>query len=109
MKQSKSLSDKEMARIFKALSNPQRLELFRMIYHGFDVQPKKRSKKSSKCCGIERAFTAACECFNLARSTISHHFKELQNAGLITCERRGQSFYCEVNPKALEAVKAFMD
>jgi DNA-binding transcriptional ArsR family regulator len=80
-----------------------------MIYHGFDVQPKKRSKKNSRSCGIERAFTAAYDCFSLARSTIAHHFKELQNADLIHCERRGQSFYCEVYPKALEAMKQFMD
>ena len=29
--------------------------------------------------------------FNISLSTISHHMKELRNAGLIRCERKGQT------------------
>ncbi len=107
MKQSKSKRELDLAQVFKALSNPQRLKLFQMIYTGFKG-PYNEKKKKRPCCGIEKAFTAACQCMGLSRSTISHHFKELQNAGLIHCERRGQSFYCEINPKAIAAVQGFM-
>jgi len=29
--------------------------------------------------------------FDISLSTISHHIKELRSAGLITCERQGQT------------------
>lgn len=71
-----------------------------------------RIAKEGACCpvrdGIERAFTKMCDSINLSRSTISHHFKELQSAGLITCEREGQNFRCRVNQETIDAIKAFL-
>jgi len=102
------MKQSDMVKIFKALSSEQRLNLFTLIYDGFETFDEPESKRKGCCPGIERAFSRACEYLNLSRSTISHHFKELQNAGLIRCERRGQSFYCEVNEEAVEAVRAFL-
>jgi len=99
----KQLNNKQYARMFKALSNEQRLKLFLMIYN--------HCKKGEKCDGLkgmERAFTKACCCMSITRSTISHHFKELQNAGLIRSERMGQTFNCYVNPDAIKAIKQFL-
>lgn len=100
------------ARIFKALGNEQRLRLFRMIYRmgreGAPVSAARAAAETDACCPVKKAFTAACECLGLAPSTISHHFKELQNAGLITCTRDGQAFLCKVNEEALEAVRGFL-
>ena len=98
-----------LALIFKALSNEQRLGLFLRICSWCDAMLKGK-KGAFSCCGpeIEGAFTQACDCMELSPSTISHHFKELQNAGLITCTRVGQTFNCKVNRDALEAVKAFL-
>jgi len=45
---------------------------------------------------------------NLSRSTISHHFKELQNAGLITCEREGQNYRCKINEEVVDSIKDFL-
>ncbi len=87
----------ESALVFKALSNEQRLKLFLMIV--------------KNCCpkdGYEKAFTKACDCMDLSRSTISHHLKELQNAGLITVERMGQSFRYRVNYEALKLIKTLL-
>jgi ArsR family transcriptional regulator, arsenate/arsenite/antimonite-responsive transcriptional repressor len=95
---------KELAKIFKALSNEQRLTIFKMIY---DLA-KKKSCNTSCCDPIERAFTKASECLNISRSTISHHFKELQNAGLITCNRNGKCFDCTVNIELLDRIKEFI-
>jgi ArsR family transcriptional regulator, arsenate/arsenite/antimonite-responsive transcriptional repressor len=91
----------DLSKIFKALSNEQRLHLFMMLYEwcGPDCSDDE---------GMEKCFTKACCTMNLSRSTISHHFKELQNAGLITCTRNGQSFLCQVNVEAVEAVRSFM-
>jgi ArsR family transcriptional regulator len=105
------------SRIFKALSNEQRLKIFMMIYknccapEGTKVGSEFRIKGES-CCSIEgsidKAFTKICDCIKLSRSTISHHFKELQNAGLIICDRTGQTFSCRVNEEAVSAIKSFL-
>jgi ArsR family transcriptional regulator len=93
-------------KIFKALSNDQRLKLFKMIY---DCQMERRSNKGSSCPkGLDKAFTRACNHLSLARSTVSHHMKELENAGLISMTRTGQSFTCEINMDAVKAVRQFL-
>jgi len=98
------------AKIFKALSNEQRLNIFMMIY-----EESKKGRDSavfpaekSSCCPVEKAFTKICECVNLSRSTISHHFKELQNAGLIVCEREGQMYRCRINQETVDQIKDFL-
>lgn len=105
------------SRIFKALSNEQRLKIFMMIYkqccsaEGADKKPEFKIKEGSCCPAIgtlRKAFTKVCECMSLSRSTISHHFKELQNAGLITCQREGQTFRCRVNEEAVNVIKDFL-
>jgi ArsR family transcriptional regulator len=98
------------AKIFKALSNEQRLKIFMMIYDQSSGGSAAATFPSAKaaCCPVERAFTKVCECIDLSRSTISHHFKELQNAGLITCERDGQMYRCRVNETTVGKLKAFL-
>jgi ArsR family transcriptional regulator len=103
------------SKIFKALSNEQRLKIFMMIYDGC-CSAKGESVFSVKdeegCCPVagtlKKAFTKVCGCMKLSRSTVSHHFKELQNAGLVICEREGQTFRCRVNPEAVDLIKAFL-
>jgi ArsR family transcriptional regulator len=107
------------SKIFKALSNEQRLRIFMTIYknccapEGSPVGAEFRLKgETESCCsikgGLERAFSKICDCMDLSRSTISHHFKELQNAGLITCEREGQTFRCRINEETVSAIKDFL-
>lgn len=105
------------SKIFKALANEQRLKIFMMVYNhccapeGKGVPSEFRIKDNSRCpvlgC-LEKAFTKVCGCMNLSRSTVSHHFKELQAAGLITCERAGQTFRCKVNEEAISTIKNFL-
>ncbi len=68
-------------------------------------------KDKESCCPVagtlEKAFTKVCGCMDLSKSTISHHFKELQNAGLITCKREGQTFRCKVNEDVVSSIKGF--
>ena len=96
-----------ITKIFKALSNEQRLRLFEMIY---DCQVGKRADKNAPSCtqGVDKAFTKACDHLSVARSTVSHHMKELENAGLISLTRKGQSFTCEINMDAVKAIKQFL-
>ena len=107
------------AKIFKALSNEQRLKIFMMIYEECQKPASGEGKaefsiqQGEPCCPglgtLQKAFSKVCGCMDLSRSTISHHFKELQNAGLITCEREGQLFRCRVNQDAINAIKQFLE
>ncbi len=105
-------------KIFKALSNEQRLKIFIMLYKnccgtaGAKAGSEFRIRGESCCAseaGLEKAFTKICDSMDLSRSTVSHHFKELQNAGLITCEREGQLFRCRVNKEVIDSIKKFLE
>ncbi len=103
-------------KIFKALSNEQRLKIFLMIHKSCCSPEGKGSSEfrieDKSCCpvagAIEKAFTKVCGCMDLSRSTVSHHFKELQNAGLITCERDGRMYRCRINDEAVNSIKDFL-
>jgi ArsR family transcriptional regulator len=96
-----------IVKIFKALSNEQRLKLFKMIY---DHQSEKCSNNDDRCVGgLDKAFTMACNHLNVSRPTVSHHLKELENSGLISMTRTGQSFRCVVNMEALNAIRHFLE
>ena len=97
----------ELAKIFKALSNEQRLKLFKLIYD-WQCCTKGPGETISCCAAIDKAFTKACASMNLSRSTISFHLKELENAGLIKVERIGQSSSVRVNEQTILAIQSFM-
>jgi len=89
----------EMAKVFKALGCGQRIRIVQMLreWEGIDT-----------CCdGVLKAFTRMCDEIEVSRSTLSHHFKELENAGLIVCERQGQAMQCKVNEALLAKMKDF--
>jgi len=87
------------AKICRALGSEQRIRILQLLraWEGLDA-----------CCdGVLKAFTKAAEEVQISRSTLSHHFKELENAGLIICERKGQAMSCKVNEKALSEFGTF--
>lgn len=90
--------------MFKALSNPQRLRIF-----------LKLTKVCSPigCCdanpeGIRRCVGDLGEDLGLADSTISHHIKELRQAGLLNVQRCGQKVECWISDDALKLLNAFV-
>ncbi len=85
---------------FKALACEQRLRLIYML--------KKWEGMDDCCDGVRKAFTLASEELNIGKSTLSHHFKELENAGLITCVRNGQALECKVNEEALSEIRSYL-
>lgn len=97
----------KLVKIFKALSNEQRLSLYKNICD-WQLTNLGKAEDPGCCSGIEKAFTKACGCMSISRSTISHHLKELQNAGLITCTREGKTMSCKINEEALELIKNFI-
>jgi len=91
-----------LAGAFKALSNPHRLSIFMRL---------------ASCClpgGTCNTDTEMYECvgklgrdLGIAPSTISHHIKELYQAGLIKMKRRGQTVECWVDPETLDSLAEF--
>ncbi len=91
----------EAAKLFKALSSEQRLKVLAIIR-------EMTEESSAGSPGATKAFSRCCEQLQLSPSTVSHHFKELESAGIITTERLGQSVCCRVNESAWGQMKAFL-
>ena len=90
----------QTAKIFKALSNSKRLEIFLEI-----AKRQEKSYKTQTGCFVSEIAPA----FHLCPSTISHHLKELSNAGLITTERKGKFLVAKVNEKVVDEVKKIIN
>jgi ArsR family transcriptional regulator len=74
---------------FKALSDPSRLEIFRLI--------AAQTEAICVCEIVDR--------FALTQPTISHHLKVLREAGLIQVSRRGVWAYYAVDAQGLRMVQ----
>jgi len=90
----------DMARVFKALGDPTRLAIYELIREG--------GKGSYRDDEVANSISWIASRFNVSLSTVSHHIKELRNAGLIRCEKRGQTVYCSPDPELIEEVQRFM-
>lgn len=88
----------DLAAVFRALSDPNRLAIYRLI----------RDREQASVAELERSISALAREFDLSLSTVSHHVKELRQAGLIRCVKRGQTVYCEPDPAALAAIDLFL-
>jgi len=95
------LEAEELARIFKALSDPHRVAILQIL----------REQCGGSCTvpgGDGSTVSEIACCFELALSTVSHHLKELRNAGLVECVKRGQWVHCSVNEETLRKAARFM-
>ncbi|HNV02238.1 MAG TPA: metalloregulator ArsR/SmtB family transcription factor [Vicinamibacterales bacterium] len=78
--------------IFQALSDPTRREILRLL--------RERDMSAGELA----------DCFPLAKSTLSSHFKSLRQAGLIVPEKRGTTIRYSLNVSAAEeALGLIMD
>lgn len=89
------MTTQQMSKIFKALSNPNRLELYFQIVK----MQETRFDQSDEC-----FVNDIMDCFKIGAPTISHHLKELSNADLITTERRGKFLVAKVNKELVDEV-----
>lgn len=69
-----TLTDRQISLIAKALADPRRYEI---------LQKLGRAKDLCACSDIKG-------CLSIAPATLSHHMKELENAGLIDVQREGK-------------------
>ena len=93
---------RDLAKIFRALGDPSRLAIFELV---------------RECCNEDSAHSAddlrnsvseIAKQFDLSLSTVSHHLKELREAGLIRCERHGQHIFCSVDPDIVADIRKFL-
>ena len=95
-------------KVFKALSCDQRLAIFKKLYEWQMAADAGCGELADFDAGLDKCFTRACCCMNLTKSTVSHHFKVLEEAGLIVCVKTGQSSQCRVNAEAVDQIRNFL-
>lgn len=96
----------QLSKMFKALSNPHRLDLFLKIKEEHELNLEKDEKK-------ENCLKGESDCFlhklianlGIGPSTLSHHLKELVNADLIETEKRGKFLICRPNMASVNILK----
>jgi DNA-binding transcriptional ArsR family regulator len=95
-----------MITVLKALANEKRLKIFQWL-----KEPKKNFTSSH--CDVEKEGVCVGlieEKIGLSQSTVSQYLMLLQQAGLVTTERKGQWTYCKRNEKTIkELVKKLED
>lgn len=106
---SEEIDIKEMASLLKALGEPSRLKIFHYLSSCCDsfsldeennVRPINGVSVGDICCKITGE--------NNITSTMSHHFKELRHAGLITMERSGKNILCSINTEKVQKLSKFL-
>lgn len=81
------LDARQFSLISKALADPKRFEI---------LQKLGESKDAPTCSCIR-------DWLGLAPATVSHHLKELENAGLVNVEREGKFGYITLRREVLKA------
>lgn len=95
-KQLKQADIKKIAKVFKALSNENRLELFLEILR---VHETCFETECTDC-----MITDIMDTLNIGAPTVSHHMKELSNAGLVVTERKGKFLAARINNEVIREI-----
>ena len=103
MSKYRNMEIERFAGFFKALSNPHRLRIFLRLVSCCVSRATCRWDDDSGACVGELG-----KDLNLAPSTISHHIKELCQAGLIQMRRSGQNVECSVTKEILDDLSDFI-
>lgn len=86
IEQYSNYNDEDLIKIFKALADPVRLNILRIL-----------SKRESKLgCG------EVGELLDMSKSAVSYHFKTLREAGLTITRKAGQNKFVRLNHETLE-------
>ena len=91
-----------MSKAFKALSNPNRLKLFFNLIRETEMDVEAGHSGSCFLAPLMRNL-------NVGAPTVSHHVKELVNAGLIHTERRGKQLVCSINSAMVDRLRRAFD
>ena len=92
-----------LARMFKALANPNRLRLFLNLLEESKLD---LAKGRIHDCFLVKLLGGLGD---IGAPTVSHHVKELADAGLITTEREGKQLTCSVDPDGLAQLRRALE
>jgi DNA-binding transcriptional ArsR family regulator len=92
----------EMALAFKALSHPNRLQIYVEL---LQLREKIIASGSDKDCSC--GLTDFMSKLNIGAPTVSHHIKELVTAKLIWIERQGKFMTCHLNEEMRVQLEQF--
>lgn len=90
------MTTRQLARICAALSNENRLEILKSILS---------ANRKEFACDPFCPMAAIRDNLKIGAPTISHHLKELENAGLIITERNGKYLTARGNDEVLNELK----
>ena len=85
----------DLSKVFKALSNPNRLEIYLSILKKDGLDEELKTCFLSELTGH----------FSIGAPTISHHLKELVKAGLIDTKKKGKFITCQVNGNMVDKLQ----
>lgn len=89
---------------FKALANPHRLQIFNILSSCCEPGTSCSTEEALNCCVGDLAPQ-----LDIAPSTLSHHLKELNHAGLIDMRREGKQIFCSVNTGMLKEIRVLFN
>lgn len=92
---------KRLARIFRALGNENRLQLFLNLLEESQLD---LAKGRVHDCFLTKLLRG----LEVGAPTVSHHVKELADAGLIDTQREGKQLICSVNPEVIAELRALL-
>ncbi len=87
---------RELSDAFKALSNPNRLAMYLELLRSAEL-------KMASC-----PLADLVDRLDIGAPTVSHHTKELANAGLIDVERDGKFVRCRLNEDMRQRLAGFL-
>lgn len=98
------MDSKQAAKVLKALSHPNRLEIYLSIAKGGQQSFAVKECRANECCVV----SALIENLKIGAPTVSHHLKELVNAGLIVTERQGKFLIARAVPETWAEVNQLL-
>ncbi len=101
-KHRKSLDVAKAAALFKVLGHPHRLAIVLQLCDRCGAVGAREEEAVAACVGdLSKGL-------DISPSTVSHHLKELRQAGIITMERDGQHVQCCPNLEVVAQLNAFI-
>ena len=103
------LNMEDKVKIFKALGNETRFQIFKNIFTGGYACSIDNSQPKDDIIAQATCVTSIAEHFDFALPTISRHLKELKDAKIITMTKSKNKIYIEPNIETMKEIAGCFD